>query len=658
MAIRAFSLGPLRGLQHAEAHDLGNLVVLSGPNGSGKSSLLELLRQNRHDIAEPGTKVMFVGPHRTWRSSALNRVSLLGFPLDSYGALLESDTLPNFQFMVPQGMQGLQGAFRDANSAEDSPAFVKTSLANLRAKQQAILGKVWEQNSGQVGAGEVPDLFAPFRRLVATLLPHLDFVGVDETDTNNILINFRDIGGQGPLFDIDQLSSGEKAAVALLLPLVERQADQLIHPDQTESSIVPLTMLLDEPEIHLHPLLQLQVLEYLRDLASSNQAQFILTTHSPTILDALTDDELYLISPASISPSNQLSRLTTMHERLEAARELTGSTHLLTRSKPIVFIEGEEERSGLSSDTRLITNLLGKTKSWALVPGRSKKEVIGAVARLRGAELELPGMPVFGIVDSDTDLQPDSPHMVAWPVTMVENFLLDAEAIFETLGPFGSQVKAGSVSEVQDALRRISTSLYEDEIRIRVQRQLPIGRLSIRPDELDTIEDVVGKETTRWMQTIARLDIGKLTEAARAEVEGIVSNSTELDRFHGKKMIRELHKELAVQQAGVGHTAFALMLSAHPRSAERAALLATPALNQIALFFPTALSNQLRVLHSTEGDKLADRSQIFAEEWAAGRPNAAGRQELRNDIFNFSRGLAEVEKRDLGRLASQIGTAT
>lgn len=39
VAIRSFSVGPLRGLQRAEAQGLGNLVVLAGPNGSGKSSL-------------------------------------------------------------------------------------------------------------------------------------------------------------------------------------------------------------------------------------------------------------------------------------------------------------------------------------------------------------------------------------------------------------------------------------------------------------------------------------------------------------------------------------------------------------------------------------------------------------------------------------------
>ncbi len=479
MAIRNFAVGPLRGLVRAEASGLGNLVVLAGPNGAGKSTLLDLLRQQRYACAEPGTTVMFVGPHRTWRSSSLNKVSLFGYPMPSYGALLESDSLPHFQYVVPNGMQGMQGMHRDSGSAEDAPAFVKTSLGRLRDRQQGLVTSAWEAHGGQVPAGVVPNLFLPFERLVSGLLPHLEFAGVDDSDPNNIQVRFRPAGCGAPLFDIDQLSSGEKAAIALLLPLVERQAEQMLTPTAAAPGIVPLTMLLDEPEIHLHPLLQLQVLQYLRDLAGRGAAQFILSTHSTTLLDALTDDELYLVSPASLSPDNQLSRLTTSQERLEVAREITGSIHLLTRAKPIVFLEGEEERGGVSSDVRVVTSLLPQTKSWALVPGRAKRDVIESVQRLRQDGLELPGTPVFGLVDADTDGAPVDEHVVAWPVAMVENFLLDATAIHAVLAPFGTQTGASSVSAVQFALDRAARDRVQDEVRLRVQRQLPVGRLAL-----------------------------------------------------------------------------------------------------------------------------------------------------------------------------------
>lgn len=657
VAIRHFNVGPLRGLERAQASDLGNLVVLSGPNGAGKSTLLDLLRQQRYTWAEPGTTVMFVGPHRTWRSSALNKVSLFGYPMPSYGALLESDNLPSFQYAIPAGMQGMQGTFRESGSAEDAPAFVKTSLGRLRDRQQALVTTAWEAHGGQVPMGVVPNLFLPFEQLVSGLLPHLEFAGVDDSDPNNIQVRFRPAGRSEPLFDIDQLSSGEKASIALLLPLVERQSEQLVTPTAIDAGLVPLTMLLDEPEIHLHPLLQLQVLQYLRDLAARGAAQFILSTHSTTLLDALTDDELYLVSPAALSPDNQLSRLTTSQERLEVAREITGSTHLLTRAKPIVFLEGEEERSGISSDVRVVTSLLPQTKSWALVPGRAKRDVITSVQRLRQDGLELPGTPVFGLVDADTDGGATDEHIVAWPVAMIENLLLDAGAIHAVLAPFGAQTGAGSVPVVQAALDRAVQDQLHDEVRLRVQRQLPVGRLALRPDQLGDAELVARSESDRWLGRLASLDLPALTTAAQAEVDSIRAAGTQLDRFHGKKILHAVYGHLRVRDAQLGYTAFVLLLAAHEGAHERANKLAEPALQRIRLFVPAGLPETLRC----DGDQsvaepLAVRCHEHHAAWSADSPQAVGRADLRNEVFAFARATEGEQHRGLVKLASQIGT--
>lgn len=658
MAIRAFAVGPLRGLERAQATSLGNLVVLAGPNGAGKSTLLDLLRQQRSSLAEPGTTVMFVGPHRTWRSSALSKVSLFGYPMSSYGALLSSDTLPSYQYVIPPGMQGMQGALRESGSAEDAPAFVKTSLGQLRDRQQALVTATWETNGGEVASGSVPNLFRPFEQLIGSLLPHLAFAGVDDTDQNNIQVRFRPAGREGPIFDIDQLSSGEKAAIALLLPLVERQAEQLVTPSAVPAGFVALTMLLDEPEIHLHALLQLQVLQYMRDLASRGAVQFILSTHSTTLLDALTDDELYLVSPAALSPDNQLSRLTTSDERLEVARELTGSTHMLTRAKPIVFLEGEAERSGVSSDIRVVTSLLPQTRAWALVPGRAKRDVITAVQRLRQEGLELPGTPVFGLVDADTDGMTNDEHVITWPVAMVENLLLDAQAIHAVLAPFGAQTLAGSVPAVQAVLDQAARDQTEDEVRLRVQRQIPIGRLSLRPDQLQDASAVAHNESERWLGRLTALDLPALTAAAQVEVEAISAAGTQLDRFHGKKILQSVYRSLQVKDAQLAYAPFVLLLSAHERAQQRAGAVARESLERIRLFIPAGLSEALR----SDGDQaaaepLARRCQEQWAAWASGAPQEVGRVNLRGDVFAFARTLDEEPRRRLVQMASSIGTA-
>lgn len=584
MAIRSFSVGPLRGLVRAEADGLGNLVVLAGPNGAGKSSLLDLLRGQRDSLVEPDTQVMFIGPHRTWRSSQVSRTSILGGMLSSYGEVLTKDELPHASLF---GLQGLQGGYRQSSGADDVQAFVKTCLAQLKDRHNSLITAAWHHQGERVELGTVPNLFAPMARLVETLLPHLEWIGVVDTDIYNIQCLFRPTGSAGPQFDIDELSSGEKAAIALLLPLVERQAEQLITPSASAPG-VPLTMLLDEPDLHLHPLLQLQVLQYLRDLAAEGTAQFIISTHSPTLLDALTDDELYLVSPAGLRPDNQLSRLTTSQERLEVAREITGSTHLLTRAKPIVFVEGESDRAGVSSDAQLITQLLPEAKAWALVPGRAKHEVITAVQRLRQEGLELPGTPVFGLVDADRDGSTADDHVLTWSVTMIENLLLDSQAIYDALAPLGNKTAAHSPAAVQAALEQVANNRIEDEVRLRVQRQLPIHHLTIHPDHLDDAEAVASEFTKKWLADLQSRDIAALTRAARGEVESIVVTGTQLERFHGKRLLHGAYQALHVGQAGLAKPTFALLIAAQSTNSARVRRLAGPASSASDSTFPPA----------------------------------------------------------------------
>jgi energy-coupling factor transporter ATP-binding protein EcfA2 len=656
VAIRSFSVGPLRGLGHAEASELGNLVVLAGPNGAGKSTLLDLLRMQRHQLAEPGTQVMFVGPHRTWRSSQLNKVSVYGYTLQSFGALLQSDQMPAFQFAAPGGLQGLQGIPRDSSSADDAQAFVKTSLVRLRDRQQTLVTDAWEHQGNQVAPGSVPKLFEPFTRLIGTLLPHLELVGVVDVDQNNIQCRFRAEGGEGPEFDIDQLSSGEKAAIALMLPLIERQAELLITPAQAPPGVVPLTMLLDEPEIHMHPLLQLQVLQYMRELAAEGTAQFILSTQSTTLLDDLTNEELYLVSPAALAPDNQVIRLTTSHERLEVARAITGSTHLLTRSKPIVFVEGEPEHAGASSDVRIITNVLPHTRAWALVPGRAKRDVRESVRRLRSEGLELPGTPVFGLVDADRDDPVDDDHVVTWPVAMVENLLLDADAIHTALAPFGMQTSATNPTHVRDVLERLADQRRAEEVQLRIQRHLPVGRLAVAPGDLDRAEAVAAEQSARWLDDLRALDRQKLVETAQAEVDQIVAEGTHLERFHGKRILRALYNELGVA-GSLSHSGFALQVAARAADSGRTQRLAAPALNQIRLYFPPNLASLIRELGAGSADGLAAECDAHYRAWQTGRPVADGRSPLRERVFAFGRSVNEDGRVAIAACASEIGTA-
>jgi ABC-type hemin transport system ATPase subunit len=659
MAIRSFDVGGLRGLRRAAASELPNVCAISGPNGAGKSSLLELLKQRKSTVLEPGTELMHVGPHRTWRSGQVNEVAVLGMPME-YGAILMQDSMPGFQYPIGN-FQVFSGLSRHGSGGDDAQAYVKASIIRIRNKQQQMLRRQWQTQGGQVAPGSVPDLFEPFGELVSTLLPHLEWLGVNDANSNDIRCEFRNVAAEGSgVFDIDELSSGEKAAIALFLPFIERTV-KVLSGEQAEvpEGLVPVTVLLDEPELHLHPLLQLNVLEYMRTLARHGRAQFIFTVHSPSLLDALTKDELFLLSPAELAADNQLSRLVDTSERLEAVRAMTGSTHLLTRCKPIVFIEGEPDDGAKATDERITRVLLPAVAHWALIPTQGKQQVIKAAKDMRAAAPHLPGMPVFGLVDDDqgTAVTPD--FVVAWSACMLENLLLDPEALSMVVAPYSQAVGLSTPDEIRKSLLELAALQVEEEKRLRLKGRIPRATLSVEAADLATAETYINTAATEYLDKIKGIDLTALQEEVDGAVQGIVDRGEQLERFHGKKLLRAWYDKY-FNGVGIGWNPFLVELARHAGQGERLRRLATPAIDRIRLYFPSSLSQTLnRCPAGEERDALLAEVDQERARWQQGRPEAPGRENLRRRILQYSHDTAIEDriKAALVQSATAIGTA-
>ena len=97
----------------------------------------------------------------------------------------------------------------------------------------------------------------------------------------------------GDSLDLSQLSDGERSFLALICDLGRRLAlanPQLDHPLHGAGVV-----LIDELELHLHPKWQREVTEKLRNTFPN--IQFIGTTHSPFVIQALKPGELINLDP-------------------------------------------------------------------------------------------------------------------------------------------------------------------------------------------------------------------------------------------------------------------------------------------------------------------------------------------------------------------------
>jgi len=597
MAIRHFTASPERGLRNATASDLPNLVVVAGPNGAGKSTLLHQLWRRRGEVSEPGTNVTYVGPHRPWRKVQLESMALYELS-DSYREMSGMDTLPGWRRFQPPGLENIQRP-RLHESSDETWSLIKLSLAKKELRRTALIEREYRRHGDSLPKGALPDPYLPLKRALEHLLPHLQFSHLDMEPTNIRALFARQHGTGHELVDLDDLSSGEKAIIALLFPFLEGEIDRVLRGDQTQASsgVVP-TAIIDEPDLHLHPTLQVSLLQFFRGLADASEAQFIMATHSPTILDALRNDELFLLAPTTlVGDGNQFVQVTRSGERLEAIRSVTGGTHVLTRCRPIVYVEGEPPAGRAVSDQRLVELLVPEASSWALISAGGRSEAVKSATVLRDAATEnLPGFSIFALVDADQRLSEDPDWVVSWPVAMIENLLLDPKAIWSLLEPYREKVRLTSADDVSKALHDIARALAPDEVRIRIAETVRPMTVRPRVEEGKTPEETVEEmHSDLDAEFSARGGIQRLAEAtaiAGAQVKRILDEGRELEGFRGKEILAQFFDRYA-KPAGFARNAFTYEIARMVKNTDRVADLTRLAVRRITFYIPAILVSAL-----------------------------------------------------------------
>lgn len=548
MSIQSFRIGPKKALRLAECTEVPPVMVIAGPNGVGKSTLLYDLYQRQGQVTvTDGSKLLYQGPHRAIRRTAINRRFILGAG-STYSEML---ALPSLG-----GLEGLSVPYpnRTPDNVDEAGSTIKYSLGRMENRRQLAHSKMIdsaiEAGDASVSIVSLPDPYKPLRELTHFLLPHLKFKGVDFTSESDIKCLWTRVDSQSTNhLDLDDLSSGEKSIITLFLPLLEaaitRAIDQISDPlsAQTPVQAANITLILDEPEIHLHPDLQARILIYMRNVAKDSQFQFIMSTHSPTLLDQAYDSELYVLNPPGDDPdANQLRRVATNIERLEALRNLTGTTFVVTTGRSIVCIEGKPEADVEPADIRLFEILYPRAAAYTLVPSGGKNQVLETTTRLREfLPEEHFRIKVFGLVDSDQGQTVLPPGVARLPVCMIENFLLDVQGIHKYLVSRG--IMTLDPATITTELANISTSERAAEIAIRVGHSL--GFRSVRVGAA-TVADIKARHAggMKDAQALLRTDgeLSAIVNKATSEVDGVLAAGNALRLFRGKPILQEFYR--------------------------------------------------------------------------------------------------------------------
>lgn len=535
MRIPSFTVQNERSINVARCDAVPRLMVIAGPNGSGKSTLLNAVRSNAGF-----TNVIYVGPHRAMRKQVVQQRYLQQQTL-SLENLFAGQNVPQME-----GMRIFEGQ-RDPWGYDEMSNYLKFALCQIEVDRgRAITSRV--DRDGGIPQGSVPDAWQPFKELTNNLLPHMTFERIDATDRSQVRALFR-VHRLDTLVDIDDLSSGEKSVIQMFYPLIERRIKALVTQIEAdapaEGERPEICVLIDEPELHLHPNLQIKVLDYMRVLTTSQNAQVIVATHSPTIVESATFDELFLLRPVELvqAGDNQLVPIAHDEERLATLRALFGSTNNLTAMQPVIIVEGAAESDGrVVSDRRLYRALHPAFDRATLISGGGKSECIALLRALAPALAEFTqSLRVVALLDRDMTEVVDGP-VTLLPVSMIENFLLDPEVIFDAIESVIDRTGFHTVDDVQAALDQVITACEPSEVDRRTAAVLQPAHFYPGHDTAGIAaraqlfaEDVL----VRYAQP----RIVEARQAAQSTVADIQARQRRREEFDGKKVLREFVRQ-------------------------------------------------------------------------------------------------------------------
>ncbi len=237
-----------------------NLIVLAGINGSGKTSLFEFI-VDKFKIASDGVLGYLV-------------VNIKGIS----GDIIIQENLEKKLSENNSGLAELYGVMEKAKEFEKKVIYLKTQEQKANNIKKEILdyldSLIFEKEFSAKQAYKI--IADEMSSIFEGLNIQIKFSGLDK----NKEIFFEN--NLGEKISIDDLSTGEKELLSKIFYL---------HISDTKDSII----LIDEPEISLHPSWQNRIIKIYKNLAQQNNNQIIIATHSPQIIASTPNESLRIL---------------------------------------------------------------------------------------------------------------------------------------------------------------------------------------------------------------------------------------------------------------------------------------------------------------------------------------------------------------------------
>ena len=296
-------------------------MIITGKNGSGKSTLLEAVKdylksiesdsydtrtksfkyineneqllkeyQNNDTISE-GEKIIkinekentirtfknFISMYGNWIELDLDKGEIIQniynkgeFIFSYFGAKRNSDVI------IPKGVDKVNLSEQYKIDTKPAKEFLKY-LVDLKTQQSFAITEGEQEDAEKIGSW-----FKSFENSLQELMNEPDLKL--KFDYKNY--NFTIIESDKEPYGFNELSDGYSAVLDIVMDLIMRMEKKASRAYDLEGIV-----LIDEVETHLHIELQKKIMPFLTNLFPN--IQFIVTTHSPFVLNSIEDAVIY-----------------------------------------------------------------------------------------------------------------------------------------------------------------------------------------------------------------------------------------------------------------------------------------------------------------------------------------------------------------------------
>lgn len=293
-------------------------LLLTGKNGAGKTTVLQALRKYLKAIVD-GNLQSLEKEYPRWMDNAKAAIDKARNENERYKAQQQYQNYSKAIKEYKEGLvvsfnneDGLEGLFKEGKyvlayyGADRKTGIIKKRSAedvvldtsySLDSKPGDILLKylvhlktqqAYARNENDMAVVNMLDKW--FERFVEALKILLDNPSIQlKYDYKNY--NFEIIESGRREFGFDQLSDGYSAAIQIVADLIIRMEQNWLKRGELSSYDVEGIVMIDELETHLHIGLQKTILPFLTRFFP--KIQFIISTHSPYILNSIENCVIY-----------------------------------------------------------------------------------------------------------------------------------------------------------------------------------------------------------------------------------------------------------------------------------------------------------------------------------------------------------------------------